>query len=71
MRGREIAMIFQEPMTSLNPVTRVGSQIEEAILAHESKIAGHLLHRRTRELLAAVPEYRVRARCDIFAAGRA
>ena len=29
-------MIFQEPMISLNPVMRVGPQIEEAILAHES-----------------------------------
>jgi peptide/nickel transport system ATP-binding protein len=56
VRGREIAMIFQEPMTSLNPVMRICAQIDEAILAHESKIAGHLLHRRTRELLAAVPE---------------
>ena len=35
VRGREIAIIFQEPMTSLNPVMRIGDQIEEAILVHE------------------------------------
>jgi len=35
VRGRDIAMIFQEPMTSLNPVFTVGSQIVEAILNHE------------------------------------
>ncbi|WP_230208253.1 ABC transporter ATP-binding protein [Microlunatus sp. Gsoil 973] len=36
IRGGEIAMIFQEPMTSLNPVYTVGSQIEEAILLHQT-----------------------------------
>jgi peptide/nickel transport system ATP-binding protein len=35
-RGNEIGMIFQDPMTSLNPVYRIGSQIAEAIKAHEN-----------------------------------
>lgn len=35
VRGKEIAMIFQEPMTSLNPVLKVGMQIEEVLMAHE------------------------------------
>ncbi len=36
IRGKEISMIFQEPMTSLNPVFTVGEQIEEAIYEHET-----------------------------------
>ena len=37
VRGRDIAMIFQEPMTSLNPVFTIGYQIEEAIRLHQRK----------------------------------
>ena len=36
VRGGEIAMIFQEPMTSLNPVMTVGDQIVEAVLLHQN-----------------------------------
>jgi peptide/nickel transport system ATP-binding protein len=35
VRGKDIAMIFQEPMTSLNPVLTIGSQIAESVLLHE------------------------------------
>jgi len=35
IRGKKIAMVFQEPMTSLNPVFTIGEQIKETILAHE------------------------------------
>src|SRR5581483_11359918 len=34
IRGNDVAMIFQDPMTSLNPVTKVGFQIQEAMTAH-------------------------------------
>ena len=53
VRGTEIAMIFQDPMTSLNPVYTVGWQIEEQLRAHEGMSAKQA-RRRTLELLGAV-----------------
>ncbi len=53
LRGREIAMVFQEPMTSLNPVFTVGFQIAEAVLAHE-KVSRKEARARAVELLETV-----------------
>jgi oligopeptide/dipeptide ABC transporter ATP-binding protein len=64
IRGGQMAMIFQEPMTALDPVLRIGDQIEEAIRAHERQLAREEVRRRTLEALkrAAVPEPLRRAR---------
>ncbi|MEQ1522634.1 MAG: ABC transporter ATP-binding protein, partial [Aestuariivirga sp.] len=53
LRGREIAMIFQDPMTALTPVYTIGWQIAEQILAHE-KISRAAARQRAIELLAEV-----------------
>lgn len=53
LRGREIAMIFQDPMTALTPVYTIGWQIAEQILAHE-KISKAAARKRTIDLLAEV-----------------
>jgi oligopeptide/dipeptide ABC transporter ATP-binding protein len=45
IRGKRIAMIFQEPMTSLNPVFTIGDQIGEAIVVHEGSEIGDLQQR--------------------------
>jgi peptide/nickel transport system ATP-binding protein len=53
IRGREISMIFQEPMTSLNPVYTVGQQIMETLRLHEY-LSAHAARRRAIELLDLV-----------------
>lgn len=53
LRGREIGMIFQEPMTSLNPVMSIGRQISEVLKVHE-KLSGRAARARAIELLQLV-----------------
>ncbi len=53
IRGKEISMIFQEPMTSLNPVFTIGEQIEEAIYEHEI-VEKFVAQRRVIQLLTDV-----------------
>ena len=66
VRGRRVAMIFQEPSTALNPVLTVGRQIEEVIERHTA-LAGAAVRARALELLAAVGIPDAARRCDEYA----
>jgi oligopeptide/dipeptide ABC transporter ATP-binding protein len=63
VRGGEIGMVFQEPMTSLNPVMPVGAQVAEAVRAHAPKLSSREVQQRTIAALrrASVPEPEARA----------
>src|SRR3970282_865322 len=54
IRNKEIAMIFQDPMTSLNPVFKVGAQIAEALLVHDEHLSDEDAKKRTIDLLEMV-----------------
>ena len=63
IRGKEISMIFQEPMTSLNPVMTIGRQIAEAIMLHEAASRRVALVRTVEMLqLVGIPEPQQRVR---------
>jgi peptide/nickel transport system ATP-binding protein len=73
-RGRKISMIFQEPMTALNPVMPVGRQIAEAIETHQPELGRKRVRDAVVEAMAAVaiaePEVRVRDYPHQFSGGQ-
>jgi len=72
IRGRDIAMIFQEPMTSLNPVLKIGVQMNEVLIKHEN-LSGEEATKRSIEMLIAVgipdPEQRINEYPHQFSGG--
>jgi peptide/nickel transport system ATP-binding protein len=65
IRGNEISMIFQDPMTSLNPVYTIGAQLREAVQLHEN-VSKQVANSRSVEMLKAVAIPRAETRMDDY-----
>ena len=65
LRGNRIGMVFQEPMTALNPCIRVGEQIAEVVLAHE-RVGRGVARRRAADLMGRVGIAAARTRMDDY-----
>jgi peptide/nickel transport system ATP-binding protein len=65
VRGAEISMIFQDPMTSLNPVHTIGRQLREAVQLHDN-VPKQAAHRRALEMVKAVGIPRAETRLDDY-----
>lgn len=66
IRGKIFSMIFQDPMTSLNPTIKIGQQIAEAILVHEKKITKEQVYQRVIELMELVGIERPQERFHLY-----
>jgi peptide/nickel transport system ATP-binding protein len=66
VRGKDVAMIFQEPMTSLNPIFTVGEQISEALLCHDSRMSHASAKAEALRLLEKVRIPSARSRIDEY-----
>lgn len=73
VRGKDLALICQEPMTALNPVLRIGTQMRETLLAHERGLSRHVVWQRCCNALEEVgivdPDVGMRAWPHAFSGG--
>lgn len=73
IRGKEIAMIFQEPMTSLNPLFTIGNQLDEVVLLHTPGADKAFAEKRSKELLnqvgIAMPDIVYKSYCHELSGG--